>query len=532
MRLLARVGLLTALLTALLAQPAQARILGLPETLTTTHFQLHYDGSPAPPGTGVLHQQAADLAANLERAYTTFVTDWGYPAPLDDGDGLIDVYVADLTTFGAFSGLAFTDTGANQSSGYIYIEDNATWISSLAAHELFHLIQFGQWAPMDPWLLEGTAEWAGFRFLGFPLTVDLGSDEPTKLSDTLGAPDMSLSCSGNACGLEDYERGGYSRWHFYQYLTERFGGGVVNDVFDKAKTLNDNSLAGVDFLFATLADKGATLGDTFNDWTVANMGGDYQAQGLKGVVPPVHATIPTGLETGALATHTVAVNHLAARYLAFQRGTGSSTGPCYAATLTINVTMPFALGARPYFRWTGTGGTAIPLEVSGSMASVSVPWDTCSWPDVGLLSLPNPSITVDAAVFEVTGSIVVDTLTPVTATPPPPGTYTGPTVPAPDAEEPPTIAVYGPETLRVSKKKRVLRLVVFSSGSGQLEAELGTLGLGFRDLRAGNNDLRFTLPKNIVRSRALFANSQLTLTSLSSSGERGAAVTRKLLLTK
>lgn len=530
MRLLARVGLLTALLTALLAQPAQARILGLPETLTTSHFQIHYDGSPAPPGTGVLHQQASDLAANLESAYTTFVTDWGYPAPLDDGDGKIDVYVADLTTFGAFSGLAFTDTGANQSSGYIYIEDNATWIPSLAAHELFHLIQFGQWAPMDPWLLEGTAEWAGFRFLGFPLTVDLGLDEPTALSDTLGAPDMSLSCSGTACGLEDYERGGYSRWHFYQYLTERFGGSAVNDIFDKAKTVNDPTWTAVDFLYNSLADKGATLGDVFTDWTVANMGGNYQATGLKGILPKVHATIPTGLETGALTTQSVAVNHLAARYVAFQRGNGTSTGPCYAATLTINVTLPAGLAARPYFRWTGKDGVAMPLAVVGSNASISVPWDTCAWSDVGLVSLPNASTTLDAATFKVTGSIIVDTLTPVTATPPPPGTYTGPTVPAPDADEPPSIAVYGPETLRVSKKKRVLRLVVFSSGSGMLEAELGALQLGMRDLRAGNNDLRFTLPRSAVRT--LSANSQLTLTALSSDGARGAAVTRKLLLTK
>jgi hypothetical protein len=530
MRLIARVGLLAAMLTALFAQPAQARILGLPETLTTTHFQIHYSGTPAPPGTPVLHQQAADLAANFERAYSTFVTEWGYPAPLDDGDGKLDVYVADLTTFGAFSGLAFTDTGANQSSGYIYMEDNATWIPSLAAHELFHLIQFGQWAPMDPWLLEGSAEWAGFRFLGFPLTVDLGLDEPTKLSDTLGAPDMSLSCSGASCGLEDYERGGYSRWHFYQYLTERFGGSIVKDIFLKANAINDPGWTGSDFLFATLADYGATLGDTFTDWTVANMTGTYEAQGLKGIQPPVYATIPTGLESGALASQSIAVNHLAARYVAFQRGTGMSSGPCYAATLTLNVALPPSIGARPYFQWTGAGSAAIPLAINGSNASLSVPWDTCSWPNVGLLALPNPTMTVDAATFTVTGSITVDKKTPVTATPPPPGTYTGPTVPVPGGDEPPSIALYGPETLRVSKKKRVLRLVVFSSGSGRLEAELGSLRLGARDLRAGNNDLRFTLPTNIVRT--LSANGRLTLTSLSASGARGASLTRKLLLTK
>ena len=529
MRLLARASLLATLL-ALWAQPAQARILGLPETLTTAHFQLHYSGAPADDETPVLHQQAADLAATFERAYTTIVTEWGYPAPLDDGDGKIDVYIANLVSYGGADGLAFTDTAANQSSGYIYIDDDALGFPSLAMHELFHLVQYGLWAPADAWLLEGTAEWAGFRFLGFPLTVDFGLDEPTPLSDTLGAPDMSLSCSGAACGLVDYERGGYSRWHFYQYLTERFGNSAVLDIFLKAKAVNDPGWSGTDHIFATLLDKGASFGDIFTDWTVANMTGNYQATGLKGIRPTPHVTIPSGTESGTLATQSLAVNHLAARYVAFERGTAGASGPCYAATLTVNVGLPAGVNARPYFLWTGAGGAPIPLAVSGSNATLSVPWDTCSWSNVGLLSLPNPSLSMDAALFNVSGSIAVDKKTIVTSTPPPAGTYTGPTVPAPQGEEAPSIAVYGPETLRVSKKKRVLRLVVFSSGSGELEAELGGLRLGTRALRTGNNDLRFTLPSNVARTLA--ANRRLSFTSLSPSGSRGATVTRKLVLTK
>ena len=528
MRLLARASLLAALVVVWV-QPAQARILGLPETITTAHFQIHYSGVPADDAMPTLHQQAADLAATFERAYTTIVSEWGYPAPLDDGDGKIDVYVSDLATLGGADGLAFTDTGANQSSGYIYIDDEAIAIPSLAMHELFHLVQFGLWAPADPWLLEGTAEWAGFRFLGFPLTVDFGLDQPTPLADTLGAPDMSLSCSGAACGLADYERGGYSRWHFYQYLTERFGNSAVLDIFLKAKALNDPGWAGTDLLFASLADKGATLADVFTDWTVANMTGSYQAAGLKGIRPVPFATIPTGTESGTLASQSIAVNHLAARYVAFERGTSGSSGPCYAATLKIDVALPPS-GSRPYFVWTGSGGTPIPLAITGSNATLSVPWDTCTWSNVGLLSLPNPSLSVDAASFRVSGSITVDKKTIVTSTPPPAGSYTGPTVPAPEGDEAPSIAVYGPETLRVSKKKRVLRLVVFSSGAGQLEAQLDSLALGTRTLRTGNNDLRFTLPRSSVRTLA--ANARLTFTSMSPNGARGATVTRKLVLTK
>lgn len=526
---LARLCALTALLAALWAQSASAaRILGLPETLTTPHFQIHYTGDPL--GTGpILHQQAGDLAGNLERAYSTIVSDWGYPAPLSDGDGLIDVYVTDLTGL-QVAGLAFRETGAAQTWGYIHINSGATEVPSVAMHELFHLVQFGIWAFMDPYVLEASAEWAAFRFVGFPLAVDFGGTDPVPLLETLGLPDMSLTCNGDACGSTDYEAMGYSRWHFFEYLSERFGGSVVNDLFQRGKTVNDPGVLAGDLLTQMLAAKGATLADVFHDWTVANMTGTYTATGLKGIKPPAYSTTLTGSSSGTLATQKIPVNHLAARYVAFKRGTGTSDGPCYAATLNVTVTVPSGLGARPVFNWTAAGSPAIPLALSGTTASLSVPWDTCSWGDVGLVSLPNPSTTVDAALFSVAGSIMVDKKTLATSTPPPAGTYTGPTVPSLTGEEPPSIAVYGPETLRVSKKRRVVRLVVFSSGTGKLDARLGGLSLGTRVLRTGNNDLRFTLPKSVTRSLA--ATTRLTFTSVSTNGARGATVTRKLVLTK
>jgi hypothetical protein len=538
-----RLTLLTAAVGAVLSQPAQAgRILGLPETLTTPHFQIHWDGFPPPPASDVTWQQAGDLAANFERAYSTYTVDLGYPAPLDDGDGKIDVYITDLMTPAGPLGAAFPATAANQTAGYIWIDDDVTELANVAAHELFHLVQFGIWAPTSAWLLEGTAEWNGFRFLGFPASLSDGFDKTYPLTDTLGMPDMSLSCVGTACGLDDYERGGYSRWPFYEYLSERFGPGVVKDIFLKAKALNDTGLTGSDFLYYTLIDKGSTLADVFTDWTVANMNGNYTVASLKGIGPPVYSSTATGDATAVLPAQKVAVNHLAARYLAFTRGSGESSGPCYEATLSLTVSWPTGLGARPYFLWTAPStappaadGTPAPLTlptplaVSGSTASLSVPWSTCASSDVGLLSLPNPS-GVDAALFTVTASTTVDKTRPSTSTPPPAGSYTGPTVPAPPAEVAPAIALYGPETLRVSKRRRVIRLVVFSSGEGQLEAQLGSTALGNRALRAGNNDLRFMLPKGFARTLA--ARDVLTLTSLSSSGARGATVSRKLVLTK
>jgi hypothetical protein len=355
----------------------------------------------------------------------------------------------------------------------------------------------------------------------------------------LDCPWDSAALSANACGDEFYEIPGqtdYPHWAFLTYAGERFGTSFVKDVVDRNVANGGvGSASSADALSDVLVAKGSSLSDAFNDWSVAHMTGAYQALGLKGSRPKTFfptTTITTGTKTGAIPTQKVGVSHLATRYVSFKRGTGTPSGQCYAATLNLSVTLPFGVAARPYFYWTGGGGTtAIPLAVAGATATLSVPWDTCTWASgEGLLSLPNSSRTFNGVDFVVSGSLTVDTKTLTTATAPPLGTYTGPTVAAPLGDEAPSIALYGPETLRVSKKTRVVRIVVFSSGAGQLEAKLGASGLGLRSLRAGNNDLRFTLPVSAVRRLA--ATGKLTLTSISSSGERGTSVTRGLLITK
>lgn len=527
---LLRFALLGAVFAAIAAPSAHAVRLVLPESMQTTRFKVHFTGDPASPASPVTRQQIGELAGNLERAYTLMTGEWGFPAPLDDGDGLVDVYVTDLDPVKAL-GLAFPDAGTNQTSGYIHIDDDATELAELATHELFHLVQFGIWAPMEGWLAEATAEWAGFRFLDFPSILKDKEGEDVPITDVLGMPDMSVDCDGDGCGLSEYEDGGYSRWHFFQYIHEKIGTGVVEDIFDRARTTNNPGVPNVTFVDQALLAKGKTLADAFTDWHVANMGGTYTAAGLKGIVPPRYSTTQTGLETATLPAQKVTVNHLAARYLSFKRGDGTGDEVCYAATLNLSVTLPTGVSARPYFWWTKKDSTPTPLAVSGSSASLSLPWDTCTWPtEEGILSLPNASLSIDGAVFTVASSITVDTKTITTPSAPPPGSYTGPTVPAPLVAEPPAIAVYGPEVLRVSRRTRVLRIVVFSSGPGKLEAKLGGAKLGSRTLRTGNNDLRFTLPRSVVRSLA--ARGTLTLTSLSPSGATGATVKRKIRLTK
>ncbi len=382
----------------------------------------------------------------------------------------------------------------------------------------------GLWIPADFWLLEGSAEWTGFTLDGYlPFGVPLPA--------SYAAPDMSLDCVSDACGNDRYETGGYSRWTFFQYLSERFGVSFVRDVLAGGAALADPAQTGRQLLSAAVAARGSTLGDVFNDYTAVHAAGNYVAPALKGVPPAAHASISTGSVTGALPVQRIGVNHLAARYLELTRGTAA--GDCYAATLLLTVALPAGVPTRPVFYSSALGATAVPLAIAGNTASLSVPWDTCFGGANGYLALPNASLTDDARTFTVSGSITVDKSTPSSPTAPPNPLYTGPTVTAPGGEVAPSILVYGAELLRVPAATRVVRLIVFSSGSGQLRATVGKTVIGTRRLRAGNNDLRFRLPVKVARSlsskgRRRATTAVLTLASFSTQGAAGKTVTRRV----
>ncbi len=517
---------------AFAAGPASAAprpVVGYPEVLTTEHFQIHYTGEltfpPALPNDDrILDQDAGDLAALAEEAYATLLG-WGYPAPLDDGDGRVDIWVQDQPDDGMI-GFASPDGVGSTSTAWISIDPTMVRSRHVIAHEVLHAIQMGLWMPADAWLLEGSAEWLGFQLDGYgPFGVSLPA--------TYAAPDLSLDCVGDACGNDLYEIGGYSRWTFFQYLSERFGTTFARDVLATGAALADPAQTGAQLLAATLAARGTTLGDVFNDYTAVHAAARYAPAALQGVPPAAHSSLASGAATGALPVQRIPVNHLASRYLRLTRGTGP--GPCWAATLSLTVALPAAVASRPVFYSPSLGSVAIPLTVNGSTASLSVPWDTCFGGSDGYLALPNASLTADARMFTVSGSLVVDRTTPASPSAPPNPLWTGPTVSAPSGETAPSILVYGAELLRVPAATRILRLIVFSSGTGKLRATVGKNVIGTRVLRAGNNDLRFRLPVKVARSlsakgRRSAATARLSLTSLSAQGASGKTVARRIAI--
>ena len=526
---------------AVLSSPAfaaGARDNTLPFYLDSTNFRVFYqsdtlgiDGASA-----ITQTQAGDIAALAERALAAETAD-GYPRPLDDtllgGDGRIDIYVENFSTSPGLLGVSIWDTDADQTSGFIELAGNApeaAFTQHTIAHELFHLIQFGMWLPQrvwgvgdpsDLWLYEATAEWMGFRVDGYPAP------------DELGSQDMSLDCRDpfgtDACDLSDsYLGNGYARWPFFEYLIETYGTGFLKDIFTQGANASPFATAR-GAVAAAVAAKGTTLADVYDNWVAADVRGGYTVPSLQAKPPSVYAAVSTGPATATLPTQKVTVNHLATRILQFDRGGGSSTGPCYAATLTLTVTLPAGTSSKPVFYW-NMSNSLTALSVNGSTATASIPWDTCQWPTGhGYLVLPNASTNVDAADFVVKSTLTVDT-TPASASTPPPGaTLTTPAIPVSSTDPAPHLSVFGPQLVTLAAGVKQIRLIVQSDDSGSLQATLGSVSLGAQSLRIGSNDVRFTVPDGVLqtlRRSASASNMVLTLMPLSASGTTGVAVTR------
>ncbi len=514
-------------------------------TLGSPHFLVHYasdaSASSCAPKMAITETTAGDVLGWAEKAYTAEFG-YGFPTPPSDGvlggDARIDIYVVDFApgTTGII-GETFPDGGSPSTTSSISLDASEGLTPGVIAHELFHVIQLGIWLPANPaeyWLLEGSAEW---------MAAKVNAYDATFVSD-LGPSDMALDCKDpigtNKCFLVDgYKNGGYSRWPFWESVTQKFGVLFVKEVFDDGFA-NPGETA-VTAIQHALAAHGANLTDIFTAWTVQQMIGGYGIDALDLVKPTVWGLpLGTATTTKTFAKIVVPVNHLAARYLEFDRGDGTGGGACLAATLTLTVDLPDlppGIGARPYFYWNGLNSTPVALSINGNTATTTVPWDTCTWVgNQGYLDLPNPSTdpTANGSLFTVTATITVDPNTPggQSALPPAAFPVTGPIVTVPSTDVAPSIVVFGPELLNVLAATPVVRLIVQSSGEGKLRASLGGTVLGTVTLRAGNNDLRWALPKSLLpglRRSSADSTNLLTLTPLSSVGATaGTPVTRRI----
>lgn len=491
-------------------------------SLSNSNFTVHFNANDndATCQNFIAQQQAGDILGMLDRARSFYVA-MGYPALAPGVNVSIDDFNADGACAPFGNGLPFgVATPLNRwdafiEGGNIHLDAHNGVTYPIVAHEVFHLVEDAMVPGVDQWLQEGTAEWAAIR------ANNAAGGEETN-------PERPLDCVGATCGDSEFDKNGYPGWMLFEYLAERYGDSAVKSVWDQA-VANPGAAGTTDL--ANALPGGTSLASFFNDYTTARMTGSFTLPALAGSRPQAYASIPVGTSSGALPSTPVTLNHLAVRYVTLLHGS-DPTVPCFAASLTLNVAIPAGVVSTPTYYANTKSAVAQPLSVSGSTASITVPWNTCAGSPSAYLSLPNDSLGLDGREFTVSGSVSVDLNTPAAPTDPPPGAHViGTPIAAPTSDPAPTLRVYAPEVLRVSSKTRLLRFVVFSSGDGRLGAVLGATGLGSAALRGGNNDIRFVLPTQLFKSlRAKSASNILQLTSESPSGAKGATVTRRVVV--
>ncbi len=467
---------------------------GWPSPVASTHFVVH-------PSPGVSAADAQEVSDNFESAYATEVTSWGFHAPLSDGslggDSRVDVYVQGTFTASDL-GEAFHDTeNSPTTSGFATINPTATGNAETAAHELFHLLQYAVYAHGARFVKEGTAEWAAANVTGHtPWLVTYWDN-----------PQQSLDCpAGSPCSSPTDLS--YARWIFFDFLSERYGPGIVKELLGRMATLEaDTGSLDLDALDDVLAAHGSSLTQAFDDFSAANAAGGYRYPGLSGSTKYLRPALAayTGATSISLAAQALTIDHLAASFVRIYSGDPRSTPPnCGAAILHISVTIPAGVQSQPSF---ADAQGVHPLTVNGSTASADLPWSNCMGSQ-GVLAVPNASRTADGAQFVVRMS--TDVIPPRL----PAGTHA------------PLINLKFPLAAHVERKHRYLAFTIHATGTGTLHVLLKThyIRRSYR-LHAGTNRLQLRLPSDLRSGKH-----QLVFTVYSTTGARGKTVKRHVTI--
>jgi hypothetical protein len=508
-------------------------------TLSSEHFLIHWsrDVSPCPAAT-ITQEQAGEILGMAERAYALYGS-WGYTTPGYVADISVDDFSTGCIAHGSIPlgnpppldrwdavldpiAPGVDEVHLNFAGGLEY---------HVIAHEVFHLFEDAVAPGADQWLHEGLAEWASVRANAAAGNLELN-------------PDRTMDCVGSECGDSEFDRNGYPGWMLFEYLAETDSAYNPNDPASKAvkvKAVLDAAVAnpgwtGTQDLSSVVAP--TTLGNFFENYTTARLTGNFTSTVLAGVLPKTQASIVVGSSSGAVSPVTLAVNHLAVRYVDLAHGADTDSGPCYSASLALKVALPAGVATTPYYYANVKGSVAQAFTVSGTTASLTVPWNTCGASPHAYVSLPNETNDVvppalDGHEFTVSGTVTVDKTKPAAASEAPPGAKVpGAVIQVPTTDPAPALTLHAPELIRVSTKTRLLRFIVFSSGDGTLKATLGATWLGSAGLHAGNNDIRYVLPTQLLKSlrKANTPANVLMLTSYSMGGTQGASVTRRVAM--
>jgi hypothetical protein len=441
-------------------------------------FLIHYTTDPASPD-ATTADVAAHLGDVLEAAYAQETGPWGWPLAVDDGDGKVDLYVY---TQAGVEGSAHFDPGPRPVAGWLQFDAQAEDL--VIAHELLHLLQDAvPGTPAAAFLTEGTAHWAGNRFVG-DRPGAIGSIPLWANSNYLGTP---LECPATS-PCHDNAGPATATWPFFEFLAERFGPQVVADVYGRGQADDGTSGGDARAVAAELGARGTSLGAVVTDYAIATASGTWALPSLRPYYPRPAAVLGAKRSGQRLAT-SVTLDHLSQGAVYGQPGCSN----CNLA-LRVTVSWPAALtGVRP--AWVRHDlGLVKRLKVTGSSATGVVPVDGTNAP--AMLILANPSSELDGMRFDVSAKVV----------------------PGP----PPVVQIVAATPARRSGA-RVIKLQMVASTAGRVRVRFGKV----RQLilvPAGSSAADLYVP------RSLHGTVKLKLTPLDARGRRGRTVSAPVTL--
>jgi hypothetical protein len=203
-----------------------------------THVCVHWvpTTSDAPPGRGWVDLTMSTMNAVWKREIGAL----GYRKPASDGtrggNARLDVYLSDVGADGLY-GYCQPETtvpgSPRRASGYCVLDNDfartqfqAPPKESLrvtAAHEFFHASQFNYDSLEDDWFMEATATWMEER------VYDSINDNRQYLrAGQVARPGEPLDV------FNQYGSNQYGNWTFFEYLSSRWGNGIVRSAWNKA----------------------------------------------------------------------------------------------------------------------------------------------------------------------------------------------------------------------------------------------------------------------------------------------------------
>ena len=207
----------------------------------STRVCVHYvpTGTDAPPSP----DWPAQNLATMESVWTTIVDQMGYRAPLTDGarggSPLFDVYLKDLG--GDLYGFCAGEKRVKKRTAFGYcVVDNDfgpaqfpnpenTPLDNLvvtAGHEFFHAVQYAYDYAEDPWMMESTATWMEER-----IATTVNDNRQYLPASQIYAPNIPLDAFSRTNGFQ------YGNWVYWEYLTARYGTGLVLKTWKQAGSL-------------------------------------------------------------------------------------------------------------------------------------------------------------------------------------------------------------------------------------------------------------------------------------------------------